>query len=270
MISQSINDCSPHETNEPSFLEDKSLIRMKNGSSKGSSEESKTPSSQSSVKLNGKTSSSSLNPGLEPNAAEVVGVEKKSVSGNERQSRDETSHRMNRCHQQSESNHDNDSHHHHNKKTENFSGNNTESQKNVWNYLIQQQEQERAARLRIHADDLLAEDDYDDEEEEALNDSGELEENDLQRQEQLINFRAKLSAFENLSKKSGKNLEVGHERLQRDVSSSASSSSSSTSGHHRLHPSLHSRNQGEKMIRKRNNRITQGMMDKRIYRISLS
>ena len=219
--SQSMNGCRSHETNGSSSSES----RRSQDDSKETDEEtnkSKTP-------VNVKTPSISY--GLTPKAAERVGVEKKQKSflGNERQFRD-SSHCINgSCHHNNHHRHDDD-----NRKTEEF--NNKESQKNVWNYLIQQQEQEKAARLRIHADDLTQfhDDHDDDEEEEALNDSGELEESDLQRQEQLSNFKAKLSAFENLAK-SGKKSSCSRLQQENVSSSDASSSASSTSGHN---PSL--------------------------------
>jgi len=100
-----------------------------------------------------------------------------------------------------------------------------EQQKNVWNYLLQQDQEHR---LRIHADDA---DDDDEEEEDGLNESGENDESDLQRQEQLINFRAKLSAFENLAKsergKSLPSLSSSTSLHNREASSSASSTTSS-------------------------------------------
>ena len=220
--SQSMNGCRSRETNGSS---------SESRRSQDDSKETDGETNKSKTSVNVKTPSISY--GLTPEAAERVGVEKKqeSFSGNERQFRD-SSHRINgSCHHNNHHRHDDD-----NRKTEEF--NNKESQKNVWNYLIQQQEQERAARLRIHADDLTQfhdDHDDDDEEEEALNDSGELEESDLQRQEQLSNFKAKLSAFENLAK-SGKKSSCSS-RLQREnvSSSDASSSASSTSGHN---PSL--------------------------------
>ena len=245
MISQSVNGSS-RQTNRDTTSEGKSLINSQEDSGKKRTEGEEVDEPEedtmicsktgSSVRVNGRESSSTSH-GRQPKSCQERVGGKTNLSGNERQSCDSSSSHMNG------SNHHHHHHHHHlhnQMSHHNKQEFNSESQKNVWNYLIQQQEQEKAARLRIHADDPTELDD-DDDEEEALNDSGELEENDLQRQEQLINFRAKLSAFENLAKSDKNHVNTsssaGGLTSQRDLSSSASSSaSSSTSGHNHHHP----------------------------------
>jgi len=228
MISQSINGltASSCEVTSLNREEKASLIKK-----------SDDCSMDSTSKLNGdKTSLTTTGHGTDPNSSQEVGG--KSLSANERQTRDSSPlNRMNGSHH-----HHHHHHHHHDKNAhknpcqnpsqnpcQNNNKNDSESRKNVWNYLIQQQEQETAAQRRIHADDPTELDDEDDDEEH-LNGSGEVEENDLQRQEQLINFRAKLSAFENLSKSDRNSCVTTGVQGGRDLSSSASSETSSSEG----------------------------------------
>lgn len=72
--------------------------------------------------------------------------------------------------------------------------NQNEQQRNVWNYLLQQQEPPN----RIHSEPRPSLSDY--EEDDTYNDDSHDYDDDLAQQSQMINFKEKLTAFERLAK----------------------------------------------------------------------
>lgn len=100
-----------------------------------------------------------------------------------------------------------------------------EKTKNVWDYLLQQPDTPR----RIHREDVTDEDEDDDYEDQHSGIAENDEEDDAQREQQLINFKAKIFAFETLAKGECNSSTASTASMTISANKSVSSTSSSSS-----------------------------------------